>query len=292
MLPGQIKASVNSWLKSTFGANTGILSMHPVGGGSINQAVQLKTTRGAFFLKYNSRSKYPDMFITEKKGLEQLGATQTLVVPKVEDQQETSDYSYLVLEWLEHMAPYTSLWEEAGQKLALLHQNSDSAFGLGYNNYIGSLNQTNTRMPEWIDFLVSTRLEPLMKQAFDEKLFNRTDFAAFEKLCSRLSQLLPLEKPSLLHGDLWNGNFITSSAGPCLIDPAIYYGHREMDIAMTKLFGGFPPAFYEAYNDTFPLEPDWQQRIELNQLYPLLVHVNLFGSGYTGSVRSVLRSYN
>jgi fructosamine-3-kinase len=292
VLPNQIKVSLTSWLKESYGTEAMIISMYSVGGGSINQAVHLKTTPGDFFVKFNSRSKYPGMFGTEKRGLTQLGATKTLTVPKVEDQQETEDYSYLMLEWMESITPNVSMWEEAGQKLAMLHQHSASGFGLDYDNYIGSLNQVNTRKPDWIDFLISFRLEPLMKHAFDEKLFNRNDFSAFEKLCSRLPQLLPIEKPSLLHGDLWSGNFMVSRAGPCLIDPAIYYGHREIDIAMTRLFSGFSPAFYEAYNSTFPLESGWQQRIELNQLYPLLVHVNLFGSGYTGSVRSVLRSYN
>ena len=292
MLPDQIKDQLNSWLKDHYGNDGSIVSMNTVGGGSINQAILLKTATTKFFLKYNSRLKYPGMFETEKLGLEQLGTTQTLIIPKVKDQQETSDYSYLLLEWMESSMDSPSMQEEAGQKLAKLHQHTAPEFGLHYDNYIGSLNQVNTKRPDWTDFLINFRLEPLIQQAFDQKLFNRGDFSSFERLCSRLHHLLPSEKPALLHGDLWSGNFITTTRGPCLIDPAIYYGHREMDIAMTKLFGGFSAEFYEAYHTAFPLESGWQQRIELNQLYPLLVHVNLFGSGYTESVRSVLRNYN
>lgn len=292
MLPGQIKSSLETGLIKLYGSGSAVTGTSPVGGGSINQAVKLKTTRGEFFVKYNSRTKYPGMFETEKRGLEQLGATQTLIIPAVKVQEETSEYSYLLLEWMESTVGTTLMWEEAGQNLSKLHQHTAPDFGLDYDNYIGSLRQVNNQKPDWIDFLVNFRLEPLMQQAFDQKLFNREDFSAFEQLCSRLHQLLPAEKPALLHGDLWSGNFMATPEGPAVIDPAVYFGHREMDIAMTKLFGGFPPGFYEAYHDLFPLESGWQQRIELNQLYPLLVHVNLFGSGYTDSVRSVLRNYS
>lgn len=291
MFPNQIKAAVQSWLKQVYGKQSSIITEYPAGGGSINQALRLKTTSGDFFIKYNSRSKYPEMFSTEKKGLQLLDTTQSLIIPKVKDQQDTADYSYLLLEWMDSAAAGASSWEEAGHKLAQLHQHSAPQYGLQYDNYIGSLPQVNTPESDWINFLLIARLEPLMKQAFDAKLLNRTDYSDFEKLSAALSHLIPMEKPALLHGDLWSGNFMFTPAGPCVIDPAVYYGHREMDIGMTRLFGGFSTAFYEAYNSMYPLEKQWEQRIELNQLYPLLVHVNLFGSGYVAAVRSIFKRY-
>lgn len=128
--------------------------------------------------------------------------------------------------------------------------------------------------------------------AFTNGYIKTQDLSRLELLYKRLPDLYPEEPPSLLHGDLWSGNFLSAHDGtPCLVDPAVYYGHRETDIAMTRLFGGFSQAFYEAYNHHFPLEPGWESRISLNQLYPLLVHVNLFGEGYMGQVRQVLKQY-
>lgn len=136
------------------------------------------------------------------------------------------------------------------------------------------------------------RLQPLVKLAYDSGLLDGQDARRMEILYKKLPEILPVEPPSLIHGDLWSGNYMVGNDGnPCIIDPAVYYGHREMDIAMSKLFGGFSPEFYRAYNEEYPMVKGWEKRVELNQLYPLLVHVNLFGEGYNRQVRQILKDY-
>jgi fructosamine-3-kinase len=140
-----------------------------------------------------------------------------------------------------------------------------------------------------LDFFIEERLEKQLKLALSSGKMINSDADLFQRLYSRLD-IIPIEAPSLLHGDLWSGNFMTNADGmPCLIDPAVYFGHREMDLAMTKLFGGFDDEFYEAYNESFPLAAGFEERIDIHNLYPLMVHVNLFGGGYVQQVRGILK---
>ncbi|MFZ1692867.1 MAG: fructosamine kinase family protein, partial [Flavobacteriales bacterium] len=160
------------------------------------------------------------------------------------------------------------------------------------DNYIGSLKQVNTPAADWPSFFIHQRLEPQLRMARDAKRVEAGMAFRFERLFAKLDQLITVEPPALLHGDLWSGNFICdANAQPVLIDPAVYYGHREMDIAMTKLFGGFDSGFYAAYNDAWPMERGWEERMDLCNLYPLLVHVNLFGGGYAAQVEAALRRF-
>ncbi|MFN2396561.1 MAG: fructosamine kinase family protein [Bacteroidales bacterium] len=183
-----------------------------------------------------------------------------------------------------------SYWQDFGTSLARLHKHSADHFGLDHDNYIGSLEQFNDPHENWIEFFISQRLEIQVKMARDQGLMDTNSARRFEKLYHSLSDFFPEEKPSLIHGDLWSGNYMTNSQGKaCIIDPAVYYGHRLMDIGMSKLFGGFAPAFYESYHSEFPMENNWRQAIEVANLYPLMVHVNLFGAGYLGGVMDVLK---
>ncbi|MEM9024402.1 MAG: fructosamine kinase family protein, partial [Bacteroidota bacterium] len=160
------------------------------------------------------------------------------------------------------------------------------------NNYIGSLPQTNTPRPDWTSFFIEQRLEAQCRMARDAGAIGPELLRAFDRAFHRLDGFFPEEPAALLHGDLWMGNFLCTSDGkPMLIDPAVYGGHREMDLAMTRLFGGFAPAFYQSYADTYPLENGWEERVPIANLYPLMVHVNLFGGHYVQQVAQCLRRF-
>ena len=288
MLPPSLKEYAEELLSNSTGISVQIKGATTVGGGSINRTAKLQTTNGPYFLKYNSASLYPQMFELEKRGLDLLLQANEAHIPHVIGFGEKGDHSMLLLEYIESGLPNKSFWEDFGRALAKLHKHSAPKFGLDHNNYIGSLQQSNTEHVTWVDFFVSERLEPQLRLAnLPADLVRR-----FGQLFSKLNEVFPTEPPSLLHGDLWNGNYMTASDGAVvLIDPAVYYGHREMDIGMSKLFGGFSASFYTAYNDVFPMEYGWEGRVDICNLYPLLVHVNLFGGSYLSQVTSILNKY-
>jgi len=260
-----------------------------VGGGCINDTYKIVSKTGDFFLKVNSKTKFPTMFKSEFMGLEHLDSSCKIIVPKVIHQFSDENTSYLILEWIENGNQGKNFWENFGYGLAELHKNSNNQFGLGYSNYIGSLVQSNAFHKSWTDFFIEERIKPQLELAKQENLIDNDIHKKFEKLFLIFDEIMPIEKPALLHGDLWSGNFMCTIQGePCFFDPAIYFGNREVDIAMTKLFGGFDQRFYDAYNSIFPLQKSWQQRIEIHNLYPLLVHLNLFGKSYLSSVNSTL----
>ena len=264
----------------------------PVGGGSINDCYRLDTDAGRFFVKVNAVDRHPSLFEAEADGLHRLGSTGAIRVPKVMAFGEDHDTSYLLLEHIDSGLRSARFWEAFGRSLAQLHKNTSPSFGLERNNYIGTLKQVNTPCTTWAAFFVSHRLEPQVRMARNRKRLGDGDVLRFEKLYAELPSLFPAEPPALLHGDLWSGNFLCdASERPVLIDPAVYYGHREMDIAMTRLFGGFDDAFYAAYNNERPLQEGWQDRADLWNVYPLLVHVNLFGAPYTAQVQAILHRF-
>ncbi len=262
-------------------------------GGDINQSYKLVTTRGNLFLKINSK-QYSDMLQKEANGLLMLAAANhTLTIPKVIHAGETSTHQYLLLNFLEPGQGTAKSAVQLGEGLAMLHTNNAAYFGLHESNYIGSLEQRNTPCGTWHEFYITQRLQPFIQKAFDKNLLDKNDLAAAENLYKKLPHIFPKEKPALLHGDLWSGNYMyTANGSPAIFDPAVYYGHREMDIAMTMLFGGFDAGFYAAYQLLYPLQSGWQQRVALCQLYPLLVHLLLFGSAYYGRVKDVLKKFN
>lgn len=261
-------------------------------GGCINNGGKLETSAGIFFLKWNDSKKFPSMFEAEARGLKLLAGPDVIKIPKVILTREVGSFQFLLLELINEQRKSSTYWKKLGEQLASLHKNSSSHFGLDHNNYIGSLPQTNTLKTNWIDFFIECRLEAQLKRALDTAKIQRDVSQAFQALYKKLPSLLPTEKPSLLHGDLWSGNLITDNKGePCLIDPAVYFGHREAELAFTKLFGGFSSEFYENYNNNFPLIKGYAQRFDIYNLYPLMVHFNLFGGEYLSQVVSILRRF-
>jgi protein-ribulosamine 3-kinase len=269
-----------------------ISTLTPVSGGSVNQAFCLETSQGKYFIKTNSKSKFPGMFEAEAAGLNLIAKSGTIKTPNIILCGEMGDESFLLMEWIEAKRPTGKASQSLGTQLALMHKSTAGQFGLGEDNYMGSLHQSNTKHDTWSEFFVEERLRPMVAMVAQNDLFSRRDVDAFEKLYLKLAGLFAEEPPSLIHGDLWAGNYlINENEQPYLIDPAVCYGHREFDLAMTTLFGGFSDGFYEAYEETFPLQNGWRSRVYLWNLYPLLVHLNLFGAGYLGQVRDCLAGY-
>jgi len=292
MIPEELKKAVESLLKIQGGSLVHILESRSISGGCINEAYSLKTTLGKYFIKFNSATAFPGMFEKEAVGLKLLSDTKSIVVPEVIASGETGKLAFLLLQYIESGTPGGNFWNEFGSKLADLHRNTSEYFGLEHDNYIGSLPQSNTKSSDFFTFFISQRIEPQLKEARNKGAFSQGDTRYFDSLFKTLHNIIPAEKPALVHGDLWSGNYMVSSNGsPCLIDPAVYFGHREADIAMTQLFGGFKPEFYHSYNQAWPMEKDWQKRMDIFNLYPLLVHVNLFGGGYAGQVLRIIRQF-
>lgn len=262
----------------------------PLRGGDINIAFELISGSGSYFVKMNSAARFPGMFEAEAAGLNLLRQTNGVRIPEVIGSGEVAGASYLLLEMVIPAPSQKDYWEVAGRSLASLHMTKGQAFGLAIQNYIGSLPQLNGFCDDGAEFLITRRLKPQVTRAFNSGLLTKVELEKFEGFYKRLPGLIPCEKPSLLHGDLWNGNLITGPDGYAwFIDPAVYYGHRETDLALTRLFGGFDDDFYEAYHEALPLLPGWEERVPLFQLYPLLVHLNLFGAGYKHAVMNIIR---
>lgn len=269
-----------------------IQSVSYVGGGDINQARLLETSRGKFFMKMNTAQDAARMFETEAKGLAILANAGAIRIPQVIGHGDTGAGAFLLLEFIETGYRGDGFWEKFGAALAELHRHSAEQFGLDHSNFIGSLPQPNGRHDTWPAFYIHERLLPQIDLAKAENRMQTTDFQAFEKLFKKLPDLCPTEPPALTHGDLWSGNFLVSAnSEPILIDPAVSYAHREMDLAMSRLFGGFGRPFYHGYKEAWPLEFGFEQRLEIYQLYYLMVHVNLFGGGYVRSVRGILERF-
>jgi fructosamine-3-kinase len=273
-----------------------ITRMQSVGGGDINTATRIELADGRrAFVKTNLTAP-KGMFPAEARGLEWLAQTHAIRTPTVFAvcrTEATGQAAFLVLEWIPAGRPCHDFDEKFGQRLATLHRAGAPCFGFDSDNFIGSLPQDNRSLPTWPDFLYLRRLEPQLKRAVSGGKLDASAAGDFEKLANRLDDLFPHpEPPARLHGDLWGGNLYVDSEGePCLIDPAVYAGHREMDLGMMRLFGGFSAQVFDAYAECYPLAPGYEDRIALTQLYPLLVHVNLFGGGYAASVRSALKRY-
>lgn len=258
-------------------------------GGDINEVFLLECGSEKYVIKINEASKYPNMFESEALGLKLLQVTNTFKIPKIIAAGVEGKTSYLLLEYISTGSTYQIFWKDFAYCLVKLHQTTQNNFGLKHNNYIGSLQQINNIESSASDFYINQRLIPQFKIA-DELDFK---FSSLERFFKNISEEIPDEAPSLIHGDLWNGNYMVSNKGePTLIDPAVAYAPREMDIAMMHLFGGFPQDVYSIYNEQFPLIENWKDRISLWQLYYLLVHLNLFGSSYLSQVKGIIKRYS
>jgi fructosamine-3-kinase len=266
----------------------------PLSGGDINAAYAVELDGvGRIFVKTREGAA-PSMFAAEADGLEWLREAGALRVPKVLAFSEPGHSPpFLALEYLEAGRPSGEFDAVLGQGLARVHRSGAPRFGLGRDNFIGSLPQDNTPAPSWDEFYRARRLEPQLRRAVESGQASYALRRGFERLFARLHDLVgPGEPPSRLHGDLWGGNLHVGPAGePCLIDPAVYGGHREVDLAMMRLFGGFSERVFTTYAEAFPLAVGASGRVQLYQLYPLMVHLNLFGGSYGASVERALARY-
>lgn len=277
-------------LRSALGAR--VVRSQRVAGGDINEAWCLTLADGQrTFLKHNGATP-PQLFEAEAHGLGWLAEAGALSVPNVLAVGPAAA-PFLLLEWVEPGARCRDFDERLGRGLAALHRAGARAFGLERDNFIGSLPQDNQAAASWAAFYGERRLGPLLERARRRGVADAELGRLGERLLARLDELVgPPEPPARLHGDLWAGNLHTSAAGePMLIDPAVYGGHREIDLAMMRLFGGFAERVFAAYEESFPLAAGAADRVPLYQLYPLLVHVCLFGAGYLGQTRRALARY-
>ena len=272
--------------------NIVIESEKRVSGGDINQSFKLSTNRGALFLKLNSKTP-PNFFEREAEGLSELKrADCNLIIPEVlaVGRVGTDHPGYLLMEFISESNTGDSF--QFGADLAILHQKERPMFGFDSDNYIGSLPQQNGDFTEWPDFFAYERIQPQLKMALDSGKISNKIIIHWERLAKSLHNFFPKCRPSLLHGDLWGGNYLFNETGQAvLIDPAVYYGHPEMDLAFTRMFGGFSEEFYSGYESITPLEPGFDDRISLYNLYPLFVHANLFGGHYISQVEHQLKQF-
>jgi len=288
ILQKQLSAALSEQLKVKIHINEA-KSVH---GGDINESFRIATNEGYFFVKMNDAKRFPEMFAQEYAGLMELRSAGALQAPKPLAYGSAGGRAYLVQEFLMKGQAVADFWDDFAVSLACQHRVTKPHFGNPGTNYLGTLKQYNTPYSNWAVFYAFNRLLPLIRMAYDQQIVDKQMVQQVESLCRQLPQLFPAEPPALLHGDLWSGNFMVGANGKaCVFDPAVYYGHREMDLAMTRLFGGFDTRFYYAYQAAYPLLPGWQQRIGICQLYPLLVHLILFGGNYYNSIREVLQSY-
>ncbi len=284
-------------IRDYFGKDTAIRRKHSVSGGDINEAYHLSLTGGEeLFLKVNARGG-KDFFQAEAEGLKLLKAAGASV-PKALTWGETErEGAFLLMEYVRSSSLGKDYWVRLGHMLGEVHRaavdcyTGAKPYGLYQDNFIGLTRQKNTPHKSWITFFRDNRLGVQMKMALH--YFDAGDRKACRFLLDHLGDYLPEpDFPSLLHGDLWGGNVMADTMGaPLLIDPAVYVGHHEADLAMTELFGGFAPAFYGAYHEVILQESGYAQRRELYNLYHLLNHLNLFGSPYLSSVRRILKRY-
>lgn len=293
-------SSIENALTSLFGDGVTIKYTDRLSGGDINEAYALTLSDNSrIFMKSNAKDNI-GFFTAEAVGLSAIAQTHTIQTPRIlcsGCSENAHGYSFLLLELIDGKRPIHNYWETFAHQLAAMHKAPaadfvpQGMFGFCQDNYIGSGTQCNTPHRNWITFFRDCRLEPQFKAAAN--YFDTTELAKITRLLDKLEEfLLEPEHPSLLHGDLWSGNFLTGNDGKAwLIDPAAYVGHAEADIAMTELFGGFPANFYAAYQESAPMQPDYQQRRDLYNLYHLLNHLNLFGGAYLSSVKHIIQKY-
>lgn len=265
-----------------------------VAGGDVNRALRVELADGRrLFVKHGVAGGHA-MYAAEAAGLAWLSDAQALPVPAVVAVGDEDGPPFLALEWLDLGPPGPGHDEALGRGLAALHRAGAPGFGLERGGFIGPLPVPNDPAPTWAAFYGERRLLPLTRRAVADGRLGPDALARIEALCARLEDLLgPEEPPARLHGDLWAGNAVVlADGGPALVDPAAFGGHREIDLAMMRLFGGFSERVHAAYAEAHPLADGWEDRVELMQLLPLLVHVVLFGGAYVGSFERALARHS
>jgi protein-ribulosamine 3-kinase len=295
MLPVALRSAIEAALSARWHNHIALRDAQAVGGGCISNTSRLTTsTDEAVFLKWCKRGDLPeDIFAAESQALRALADTNTVRVPCIIAQSETTDqFDWLLLEWLEPARSTYKSWSKLGRALAELHRCTNPQFGWTNANYIGSLPQANAWCRDWPEFWRTQRLLPQLERATRHGMLSTAQRRRFDVLLNALRDLIATgneDGPSLLHGDLWGGNVHgTADDIAVVIDPSIYYGHREVDLAMAVLFGGFDGTFYDAYEEAWKTAAGVEERRLVYQLYYLLVHINLFGSSYLASALSAV----
>ena len=263
-----IPTAVTAWcLENGWGE---VQSTAPLSGGDISRALRLETGSGRPLILKVKPDAPPDMFAREAEGLAALADAHGPTIPAV------------------HLTGFDFIL-----RLATMHRTTRAHYGFAHDNYCGETPQPNPRTESGHEFFAEHRLRHQARLAQDRGRLDAPDLRRIESLCARLPDLVPIQSPALIHGDLWSGNALTDLRGePALIDPAAHFGWAEAELGLTLLFGGFPPAFYDAYAASYPLAPGWQGRMDLYNLYHLLNHLNMFGASYLSRVQAVLRRYS
>lgn len=290
-----MNGEIDSLLEQVYSRPVGIKHSSSVGGGCINQTQVLHLSNGErVFLKYNSHPPQ-GFFEAEARGLGLMAkAKNGPRVPHVLGLHPASNAHFILLEYVEECSPAAGFHEQFARALAELHRTTQDRYGLDHDNFIGKTVQRNTLESDGLVFFRDHRIRFQQELARTSGLLPQGPDSRLDRLCDKLEQLLNLtgEKPALSHGDLWSGNYFADDhQNPCIFDPAAHYGLREADLAMTELFGRLPQAFYDAYHEAFPLNPGYEERKALYDLYHLLNHLNLFGRSYLSSVEETINRF-
>lgn len=283
---------ISAILTKHIGDGTHIDDLQFFYGGNFNLAVRVKTGSAEYFIKWN-QGEHQGLFEAEAKNLQLIQKSGTIDVPGVLGTGTLDEKEYLMMDCIQSAEKSAYYWSDFGGKLAHLHQkHAGKGHGLDYDNFLGAAKQENTWCADGVQFFIQNRLKKQVDTAIYHRKISADMEEKFNLLYDKLPQLIPNESSALLHGDLWSGNAMVNAKGEItLVDPCCYFGLREAELAFTTMFGGFPTEFYEAYHHTFPIEKDFHNRIPLYNLYPLMVHVNLFGEGYLPAVTKILSSY-
>ncbi len=273
-------------------------------GGCIHYTYKITLNDNNYVIKINEYDKFP-YFQAEAEGLKTIDETNCIRVPKVVETDavnmayddgsgnEVRQYfSFLLMEYIEQGSVQPKTWKILAEQLACLHRNTHSHFGFNSHNFIGQLEQLNTPMEKWADFFREQRILPLAQRAYDKGLLSEKLIKKINNFTSKFEEIFPEEQPTLIHGDLWRGNLLVDvNSLPVLIDPAIYYGHREAEIAFTTMFGRFDQKFYDTYNEVFPLQPGFEERKDYYNVYHYLTHLLMFGKSYLSPLNIILRKF-
>jgi protein-ribulosamine 3-kinase len=276
-----------------YGEKIKIISSSTLGGGCINHALKLETNRGLFFLKWNDNGP-PDLFVREAESLNELHKSNNefLLFPKPLLYKNIDDTpGYLLTDYLQPGIS-RNCDEKIGHGLAQLHRVTHSEYGFYDHNYCGETLQDNTFKASWFDFYVENRVGYLISLIEKYRTWDDSDYSLFEQFIGNVEWMFNYEsKPSLIHGDLWSGNYMDTNIGPALIDPAASYCDREFEMGIMTMFGGFSQRVFDAYNEAFPLDDGWRERNLIYQLYHVLNHYLLFGGGYKQQAIDIMSRY-
>ncbi|MCG9880645.1 MAG: fructosamine kinase family protein [Bacteroidia bacterium] len=279
-------------LTITLNYPTQLYSFHSIGSNNFNQQFKVLSDSGAYFIKVHESNKYGKVFEKEYQGLKILEKSSQVRVVKAIGTCSFESFDFFVSEFVESAPQTRNFYENLGVSLAKLHLESNRNFGLSDDNYLGYASQTNHRHSKWAQFYIKCRLLPNIRKASELGFLDTLMLSKFEKYLKIVEVVFPEEMPSLLHGNLIQQHILTNQDGNVVLSsPSVYYGHREMDIARTKNIGSLPKAFYDTYNEVFPLNVDWELRVDFCKMYYDLVNLNTFGSPYLPMVVNNLNKW-